>query len=380
MSEYQYYEWLAIDRPLDKQQLAEVEGLSSHMDVATSTQAVVTYSWGDFKHDPHKVLAHYFDAFLYTANWGSHHLAFRFPAAALDVAAIDPYLYADVIGWHKAGAYAVLTLEIDDENGGGDWIEADGLLSQIAGVRRQLMNGDYRALYLTWLGMVALRNGNGDSENDTEDEDELPAEPPVPSGLEKLDGSLTALCEFFDVPKHLVKAAAAHSAKTVEPTAAELRAKIAKLPRSRADDYLLRLLAADSPLNSELRRELGLNKTQATTQTGQTRSKKSLVEEAQRLSRAETKSQQAKVAKARVAELEKLATREEAAWMTAVAAIQNQTASAYDAAVQQLVDLRDLAEHRGDASVFDIRLASWVDKLNPGRAFMNRLKKARLMP
>jgi hypothetical protein len=54
--------------------LAEVERLSSHMDIVTPTQAIVTYSWGDFKHDPLKVLAEYFDAFLYAANWGTTRL------------------------------------------------------------------------------------------------------------------------------------------------------------------------------------------------------------------------------------------------------------------------------------------------------------------
>jgi hypothetical protein len=55
MSEYQYYEWQTIDRALSARQLAEVEQLSNRMDVVTSTQAVVTYSWGSFKHDPDKV-------------------------------------------------------------------------------------------------------------------------------------------------------------------------------------------------------------------------------------------------------------------------------------------------------------------------------------
>lgn len=34
MSEYQYYEWLAVDRPLTEEEMEEVNGLSSHMDVS----------------------------------------------------------------------------------------------------------------------------------------------------------------------------------------------------------------------------------------------------------------------------------------------------------------------------------------------------------
>lgn len=43
MSEYQYYEWLAIDRPLTAAEVRTVNGLSSHMDTVTCTQAIVTY-------------------------------------------------------------------------------------------------------------------------------------------------------------------------------------------------------------------------------------------------------------------------------------------------------------------------------------------------
>ena len=79
MSEYQYYEWQTIDRPLTASEQREVGGLSSHMDTVTSTQAIVTYSWGDFKHDPQKVLLKYFDAFLYDSNFGTRQLKFRLP-------------------------------------------------------------------------------------------------------------------------------------------------------------------------------------------------------------------------------------------------------------------------------------------------------------
>jgi hypothetical protein len=40
MSEYQYYEWQALERPLTVAEQAAVNGLSSHIDVA-STQAIV---------------------------------------------------------------------------------------------------------------------------------------------------------------------------------------------------------------------------------------------------------------------------------------------------------------------------------------------------
>jgi hypothetical protein len=48
MSEYQYYEWQTLDRPLTAAEQKAANELSSHINV-TSTQAIVTYNWGSFK-------------------------------------------------------------------------------------------------------------------------------------------------------------------------------------------------------------------------------------------------------------------------------------------------------------------------------------------
>ena len=95
MSEYQSYEWQSIDRPLTETEQAAVNKLSSHIEVS-ATQAVVTYNWGDFKHDPRHVLARYFDAHFYWANWGTRYLMFRFPLEA-DLSALEPYCLDEFI-------------------------------------------------------------------------------------------------------------------------------------------------------------------------------------------------------------------------------------------------------------------------------------------
>jgi hypothetical protein len=71
MSEYQYYEFLAIDRPLDAEQQARVQALSRRAQV-TPSQAIFTYSYGgDLRGGgPIAVLTEYFDALFYIANWG----------------------------------------------------------------------------------------------------------------------------------------------------------------------------------------------------------------------------------------------------------------------------------------------------------------------
>src|SRR5450432_1097631 len=90
MSEYQSYEFMTSDRPLTRKELDAVNDLSSHIE-ASSTHAIIEYHWGDFKHDPIKVLHECFDGFLYWANWGSPRLALRFPHGLLPAELIDGY-------------------------------------------------------------------------------------------------------------------------------------------------------------------------------------------------------------------------------------------------------------------------------------------------
>jgi len=71
MSEYQYYEFLAIDRRLTSGEVALLRSFSTRARI-TSTSFVNDYQWGDFKGDEDAWMDRYFDAFLYFANWGTN--------------------------------------------------------------------------------------------------------------------------------------------------------------------------------------------------------------------------------------------------------------------------------------------------------------------
>ena len=68
MSEYQYYEFQAIDRPLDETDLKALRNLSSRAQI-TATSFTNHYEWGDFKGSPRKLMERWFDLHLYLANW-----------------------------------------------------------------------------------------------------------------------------------------------------------------------------------------------------------------------------------------------------------------------------------------------------------------------
>ena len=94
MSEYQYYEFQALDRPLTREAQAEMRSLSSRV-ALTATSASFVYNYGDFRGNPYDVLAQHFDAMLYITNWGTHLLMFRFPANAIPKNVMSDYQYAD---------------------------------------------------------------------------------------------------------------------------------------------------------------------------------------------------------------------------------------------------------------------------------------------
>ena len=83
MSEYQYYEFQAINRPLGAKEMSELRAYSTRA-LITATSFVNHYEWGSFKGDEDLWMEKYFDAFLYLANWGTHVLKLRLPSGLLD--------------------------------------------------------------------------------------------------------------------------------------------------------------------------------------------------------------------------------------------------------------------------------------------------------
>ncbi len=253
-------EWQTIDRPLTPEEQREVEQLSSHITVS-STGAWVDYSWGDFKHDPKEVLVRYFDAFLYLANWGSRQLMFRFPADLLDSEQIERYCVPDYIELERIDDYAVLDIQLSEEEG-FEWIEGAGWLGALIPLRNDILLGDYRALYLAWLKAIELDDGF--------ELDPAREEPPVPPGLGQLNAALQAFVDLFDLNPDLLKAAAQASPPPAPELGEEtLRAAISQLLREECDAFLLRLARNEPGLHLTLQRRLEglLEITPATPQT-----------------------------------------------------------------------------------------------------------------
>ena len=360
MSEYQYYEFTAVDRPLTGRERAELRSLSTRADI-TATSFVNTYEWGNFKGDPRTLMERYFDAHLYLANWGTRRLMLRLPKHVLDPATVAHYCHGDSASAWTAGTHVIIDLHDEDEDGTDEWdLDGHSLLASIIPVRAGLAAGDLRLLYLAWLRCVQ-------SEDIADDE----PEPPAPDGLGTLDAPLTAVAEFLRIDPDLIAAAAAGSALAAagEPTAAQLRTWVVGLPARDKDAILTDLITGgDSHLRSRLlRRYRDAHPTEASTPTAARTAGELLAIaadlraererlDAERRERDRVRRERS-AAEARQRHLDTLASDQPAAWQRVDELIATKKPREYDTAVQLLVDLRDLGERDGDSSSFRDRLA-----------------------
>ncbi|MGT2430291.1 hypothetical protein ACU4GI_26245 [Cupriavidus basilensis] len=90
MSEYQYYEFAAIDRPLTRAEMVQLRAVSTRAQISPSG-FVNHYEWGDLKADPADWMRRYFDVFVYTANWCCSRLALRVPLSTFGKAELMPF-------------------------------------------------------------------------------------------------------------------------------------------------------------------------------------------------------------------------------------------------------------------------------------------------
>jgi hypothetical protein len=94
VSEYQYYEFLALDRPLTAAEQSEVRQLSTRARI-TATSFSNECHWGDFRGSPDELMRRYYDAHLYFANWGTHRVMFRLVGAGNCVTLCDLRVFVD---------------------------------------------------------------------------------------------------------------------------------------------------------------------------------------------------------------------------------------------------------------------------------------------
>ena len=380
MSEYQYYEFRTIDRPLTETEIDALGSISTRAEI-TSTSFTNHYEWGDLKADPLKLLEKYFDAFVYVANWGSRRFCLRLPKAWIDYEKVERMLPGDSVWAQRTAKHVIVGFEIselepDDLDDGTTWMGA------LISLRSDLSRGDLRCLYLGWL--LCAQNG---------ELDERELEPPVPGGLGQLTASLRALIDFICIDQDLLQAAAATSASLNRgPGHRELAAWIRGLPESEKNNLLVTaaLESGERWKNELLHRFYQGNQPPASRATAsEPRTVGDLLSAAETIANERAQKLAAEraieIARRKAEEeanrarfLDQLAKREEATWDQVDELIQKKQPRAYDQAIRLLIDLRDLAARQRLEATFKAKIERLRETHRAKTRFLDRLTEAAL--
>ncbi|MGQ4728570.1 hypothetical protein ACUN3E_13020 [Streptomyces sp. Ju416(a)] len=254
MTESLMYAFIAVDEPLDKLQMAHVQGLSS-WSCDSPMSLVASSADRPFHADPRALMEQYFDLHLALSPWGTREVIVRLPQECLSVPLARRY---GVEAW-SAGEHTLVVLRTDFAEQTAD-APVEVMLDRLASVRTDLMAGDRRALYLAWLASL----GRPDHYSIQElQELESEVEPPVPAGLAGLGPGLCSLANVLCVDPRLLRVASSASPDVQSHSQAhqqKLSQWIHQLPDVDKDRLLLQALQGGAEFPERVRRPLPLSR------------------------------------------------------------------------------------------------------------------------
>ncbi|QQS53451.1 MAG: hypothetical protein IPM89_11245 [Candidatus Competibacteraceae bacterium] len=381
MSEYQYYEFLAIDRPLSAKEIAELRALSTRARI-TPTSFVNEYHWGDFKGSPDTLMRRYFDAHVYLANWGQCHFSLRLPHDALDAETAAAYTtkYAFLI--KETGEHWVIDWSLNESEDYDRFGEDDGCdwMARLTPLRDELLCGEQRALYLGWLAAVEA--------GEVKDEQ---LEPPVPAGMQQPTSAQRALVKFLGVGLDLLTAATIASTAAVEdvPAPEERETWLDTVPANETRELLHLLLdgrgqQAERTLKARFaawQRERRPSSVAGTPRRTVAELRRLAEEVAQLRLRREAEAHaraDAERRKQREAYLSTLARDFDRAWATADQQAERGVASAYDEVRRAVVDLAEAYQRHASHEQFEQALQRFMAPHRRRTTLVKRLADAGL--
>ncbi len=342
MSEYQYYEFQAIDRPLDMADQEALRTLSTRARI-TATSFTNHYEWGDFKGDPQTLMERWFDLHLHLTNWGTRRLMMRLPKQLVQQSWLNVFLHdADWVEVWEKGENLIVDMYRDEvELGYDDWDDGSGWLAALAPLRADVISGDLRLFYLLWL--TAFEDGVLDEE-ETE---------PL-AGISSLTGALEGAAEFFGIDRDLLQAAAEGPKYAGNAlSTGVIRNFFAEISENEKTKLLIRVVNGDPHVAAELKARLRTQEcyfppTEARTVRELTVRATAIRKDRERADAAQQATERRRLAeeagKARCKHLDTLQRKGEGIWREVEAEINRRNASSYDRAARLLFDLQTIAE------------------------------------
>ena len=378
MSEYQYYEFLAIDRPLTEDEMAELRALSTR---ATITPVSFTneYNWGDFKGNPDKLMQRYFDAHLYVANWMTAIFLVRLPIEAFSKETVEAMRVPFILDFKATKTHWIITWSLEESENydrfGMD--DGRGWMARLVPVRDELLRGDLRSLYIGWLAAVT-----GEMMNDDE------MEPLAVSGLGNLTSAQQSLAEFLEVNSDLLAGAGMGSPMAEEEgiSPKEMDEWIDALPRDEVKAILKTLLEgkgqqAEQSIRNRFaawERALRNDKSEAPRRTvGQLRQNAAKAQQIRmEKQKHDRKRREIKRRKEREVYLKNLSKDFPKSWKSVRKTIERGSGLAYDEACRALVDMSEAYALQKSKKRFQEEMKKFVADHMRRKALIQRLVKA----
>lgn len=342
MSEYQYYDFLAIDRRLTSEEMSTLRNISSRAHI-TPARLTNVYNFGDFKGNPSKLVLSYFDVHVYWANWGAAVFMISLPLEAISGETAEAVQMMGFLELKDTPNHWVITWSLGDEpedldrfvmDGGEDWMQ------RLAPIREELLRGDLRSLYIGWLAAVTK-----------EECDDNDLEPLALEGLDCLTLAQQDLAEFLEVDPDLLAGAGMGRSSLKEPELKEQMIEdwLNTLPQKEMKDILSLLLtdqgreaerrcntkfASWQNCSSQVQNDIGVRSVAEIHKNSETARSVRLQKEKQEQKRREEKRLQK-----RQTYLKELASDFSKTWENIQNIVSRGSGSAYDEACQVLVDL-----------------------------------------
>jgi hypothetical protein len=372
MSEHQYYEFLAVDRPLSEADRKALRQLSSRAEI-TARSFTNSYEWGDFRGNPQTMMERWFDLHLYLANWGTRRLMMKLPRRLVDTDRLATVTNG-IQGFELsiAGESVIVDITRDEEADYAAWSDGTEWLEKLAPLRADVLAGDLRVFYLAWLVGVET--------------EAVTAEEPEPMlGLAPMTEALEAFADFIMLDPDLVAAAAERpAARRSEPVSAdEARRRIAAMDDPAKTGLLMRLFEGDPHVAIELRNMIqGEDGADGAAPAPCTAGELLARAEALRLAREDAEAEAAEAQRrlreeqeelARRIHLKQVRRRGKRVWDEIESDIARRNSSGYGAAVALLLDMQEIAESDGTLDDFMVRLNAVRQRHAAKAGFIKRL-------
>ena len=378
MSEYQYYEFLAIDRPLTSEETSALRSLSTRAHI-TPVSFTNEYNWGDFKGNPADLMRRFFDAHVYVANWMTAIFMVRVPIEALSEKTAEAIAVRDILDFKATKTHWVITWSLNESENYDRFGMEDGLgwMARLAPVRDELLRGDIRSLYIGWLAAVTGKM--------MEDDD---MEPLPVDGLGSLTAAQQALAEFLEVDKDLLAGAGLGSPTSQDegPSQKEMDEWLHGLHQDEVTKILKQLLAgkgqqAERTLKNGFtawRRGLLGDRIEAPRRTvGELRRNADAAEKIRiEKEKREQKRREIKRRKERETYLKNLSKDFPKAWKSVQQTVERGSGLAYDEACRVLVDLSEAYSVHASRKIFQQELKKFMAGHMRRKALIQRLVKA----